>query len=70
MGTAWVDERDKVLVKVQGHFLNNFKIGGGIVANIQKGTSFGMERRKVNDEVWLPAMIQGQGSARALLFSV
>jgi hypothetical protein len=67
-GTAWVDEQDKVLVKVQGHFLNNFKIGGGLVANIQKGTSFGMEQRKVNDEVWLPAMIEGQGSARALLF--
>ncbi len=29
VGTAWVDEQDKVLVKVQGHFLNNFKIGGG-----------------------------------------
>jgi hypothetical protein len=68
VGTAWVDEQDKVLVKVQGHFLNNFKIGAGIVANIQKGTSFGMEQRKVNDEVWLPAMIEGQGSARALLF--
>jgi hypothetical protein len=68
VGTAWVDEQDKVLVKAQGHFVNNFKIGGGIVANIQKGTSFGMEQRKVNDEVWLPAMIEGQGSARALLF--
>lgn len=68
VGTAWVDEQDGVLVKVQGHFLNNFKIGGGIVANIQKGTSFGMEQRKINDEVWLPAMIEGQGSARALLF--
>jgi hypothetical protein len=22
----------------------------------------------VNDEVWLPAMVEGQGSARALLF--
>jgi hypothetical protein len=67
VGTAWVDEQDKVLVKVQGHFLNNFKIGGGIVANIQKGTSFGMEQRKVNDEVWLPALLEGRGEARALL---
>jgi hypothetical protein len=67
VGTAWVDEQDKVLVKVQGYFLNNFKIGGGIVANIQKGTSFGMEQRKVNDEVWLPALLEGRGEARALL---
>jgi hypothetical protein len=66
-GTAWVDEQDRMLVKAQGHFLNNFKIGGGLVANIQKGTSFGMEQRKVNGEVWLPAVWEGQGQARALL---
>ncbi len=67
-GTAWVDESDRVLVKVEGHFLNTFKIGGGLVANIQKGTSFGFEQRKVNGEVWLPAILEGHGSARALLF--
>jgi len=67
-GTAWVDEQDRMLVKAQGHFLNNFKVGGGMVVNIQKGTNFSMEQRKVNGEVWLPAMVEGQGSARALLF--
>jgi hypothetical protein len=68
VGTAWVDEQDRMLVKAQGHFLNSFKIGGGLVANIQKGTSFSMEQRKVNNEVWLPAMVEGQGAARMLLF--
>jgi hypothetical protein len=68
VGTAWVDEQDRTLVKAQGHFLNTFKIGGGLVANIQKGTSFSMEQRKVNNEVWLPAMVEGQGEARTLLF--
>jgi hypothetical protein len=68
MGTVWVDEQDRVLVKAEGHFVNNFKVGGGLVANIQKGTSFAMEQRKVNGEVWLPARFEGQGSARALLF--
>ncbi len=67
-GTAWVDEQDRMLVKAQGHFLNNFKVGGGVVVSIQKGTNFSMEQRKVNDEVWLPAMVEGQGEARALLF--
>ena len=68
VGTAWVDEQDRMLVKAQGHFVNSFKIGGGMVVNIQKGTSFSMEQRKVNNEVWLPAKVDGQGSARALLF--
>jgi hypothetical protein len=68
VGTAWVDEQDRTLVKAQGHFLKSFKIGGGLVANIQTGTSFSMEQRKVNNEVWLPAMVEGQGEARTLLF--
>ena len=67
VGTVWVDEQDKVLVKAQGHFLNAFKIGGGLLVNIQKGTSFGMEQKKINDEVWLPSLLEGQGEARALL---
>jgi hypothetical protein len=67
-GTAWIDEQDRMLVKAEGRFLNNFKVGGGLLANIQKGTSFSMEQRKINGEVWLPAMVEGHGSARALLF--
>ena len=68
VGTAWIDEQDKVLAKAQGHFLNNFKVGGGLVVNIQQGTSFSMEQRKVNDEVWLPVTIEAQGTFRAFLF--
>lgn len=67
VGTLWVDEKDRQLVKVEGHFLNAFKIGGGLLVNIQQGTSFHADWTKVNDEVWLPAMIEGRGEARALL---
>jgi hypothetical protein len=67
-GTAWIDEQDRILVKAQGRFVNNFKIGGGLIANIQKGTNFSLEQTKVNSEVWLPAVVEGQGAARALLF--
>jgi len=68
-GTAWMDEQDKVLVKAQGHFLNSFKVGAGLVVNVQKGTNFSMEQRKINDEVWLPAKMEGEGSFRFLLFA-
>jgi hypothetical protein len=67
-GTAWIDEQDHVLAGVEGHFVNSFKIGAGLVANIQKDTRFSMTQIKVNDEVWLPAKIEGQGSFHALLF--
>jgi hypothetical protein len=68
VGTVWVDEKDRVLSAAEGHFLNAFKIGGGLVVDVQKGTSFSMQMKKVNDEVWLPATWQGEGALRALLF--
>jgi hypothetical protein len=68
-GTAWIDEQDKVLAKAQGHFINSFKMGAGLLVNIQKGTNFSMEQRKINDEVWLLSTAEGQGSFRFLLFA-
>ena len=67
VGTVWVDEQDRVLVKAEGHFVDAFKIGAGLVVNVHKGTSFSMVQTKVNHEVWLPEMFEGEGQARMLL---
>jgi hypothetical protein len=67
-GTVWVDEQDHALVRVEGHFFDDFKVGGGLLADIHKGSSFEATWAKVNDEVWLPAMFRGSGSARIALF--
>jgi hypothetical protein len=67
VGTVWIDEQDRVLVRGEGHFLNDFKIGGGLVLNVHKGLSFDFRTTKINGEVWLPASVNGQGSARILL---
>lgn len=67
-GTAWVDEQDRVLVRVEGRFVRPFKIGAGLIADIKQDTSFTFEQTKVNNEVWLPLRISAQGSARAMLF--
>ena len=66
-GTVWVDEQDRVMVRVEGEFVNSFKIGAGLLVNIRKGTHFVAETTKVNDEVWLPARVAGEGQARVLL---
>ena len=66
-GTVWVDEQDHALSRVEGHFANNFKIGGGLLVNVAKGTSFEADSNLVNGEVWLPSRFSGQGSARMLL---
>ena len=68
VGTVWIDEKDHVLVGAQGHFVDDFKIGGGLLLNIHKGLSFEFRATLVNGEVWLPATTDAQGSARFLLF--
>ncbi len=35
-GTVWVDEQDHAMVRIEGHFFNDFKIAGGLLANITK----------------------------------
>ena len=66
-GTIWVDEQDRSLRKLQGHFVNTFKVGGGLLADVKKDSGFEAEWAKVNGEVWLPASAAGQGSVRVLL---
>jgi hypothetical protein len=67
-GTIWVDEEDRSISRIEGRFLRPFKIGGGLVVNIKQDTSFAWEQRKINDEIWLPARVDGKGAARAMLF--
>jgi hypothetical protein len=66
-GTVWVDEQDRALRKIQGHFFYAFKVGGGLLADIKKDASFEAEWTTINGEVWLPAAASGYGSIRVLL---
>jgi hypothetical protein len=68
VGTVWIDEADRTMTRADGHFLNDFKIGGGLVVDIRKGTNFSMREQKVNGEAWLPEQIDADGHLRALLF--
>jgi len=70
VGTIWIDEQDKVLARVEGHFLADFKIGFGLVLDIHKGLTFTMEQQKINDEVWLTKQIDGFGKASVGVFVV
>lgn len=66
-GTLWIDEQDRTITHLEGHFANSFKVGAGIVMSIKKGTSFSMDQVKINNEVWLPSRMEGHGGARVML---
>ena len=68
VGTAWIDEEDKVLARAEGHFLADFKIGFGLLADIHKDFHFTMEQRKINGEAWLPKEFDFYGKASVGVF--
>ena len=54
-GTIWVDEADRQVARLEAVFNDNFHIGGGLVANVQKGSRFSFDQAPVNGEIWLPS---------------
>ncbi len=70
--TAWVSESDFELVRLEVVGIHTVKmgLGVGLFARLHKGASLTFVRRKINDEVWLPATAIYEGSARLGLVKV
>ena len=66
---AWVSEHDHELVKLEAEAIDNLRLGLGGLARLLKGARLSSLRRKVNGEVWLPAVASYNGSARVSLLS-
>ena len=66
-GVVWVDEKAHDVARLEAYFTGDMKIGGGLLANLQKGTSFVFEQSFVNDEVWLPTYMEAHIGVRFLL---
>jgi hypothetical protein len=66
-GTLWVDEADREVAHLDVSFDDNFKIGGGLVATIQKGSNFHFEQSPINGELWLPVGADASFQARIAL---
>ena len=68
-GTLWVDDQDRQVVRLEAHLSDSFKLAGGLLASIRKGSSLVMEQARTNNEVWLPSYVEAHFSARLLLVS-
>jgi len=66
-GVIWIDEKAKDVVRLEAYFVGDVHIAGGLLANLQKGTSFTFEQAYVNDEVWLPTYVEAHIGVRVLL---
>ncbi len=66
VGTTWVDDQAKEIVKLEAHFARSLKFGGGLLAAVKPGSAFVFEQTLVNNEVWLPSYAEIHLSGRVL----
>jgi hypothetical protein len=66
-GVVWIDEKARDVARLEAYFVGDFRFGGGVIANLQKGTSFVFEQAYINNEVWLPTYEEAHVGVRVLL---
>jgi hypothetical protein len=66
-GTIWIDEADRQVAHLEVTFDDNFHVGGGLLANVQKGSNFRFDQAPVDGGLWLPTGGEGMIAARVLL---
>jgi hypothetical protein len=66
-GVVWIDEKAHDVVRLEAYFVGDVRLAGGVLANVQKGTSFIFEQAFINNEVWLPTYVEAHVGVRLLL---
>jgi hypothetical protein len=66
-GVIWIDEKAHDVARLEAYFVGDFRFAGGLLANLQKGTSFIFEQAYVNNEIWLPTYMEAHVGVRVLL---
>ena len=69
IGVVWIDERAKQVVRLEARLSESFKIAGGLLASLQRGSAIIAEQEMVNNEVWLPSYSAINLSAKIFLFA-
>jgi hypothetical protein len=66
-GTIWIDEADRQVAHMEVMFVDNFRVAGGLLASVQKGSNFHFDQAPVSQGMWLPTGGEGNVQARVLL---
>ena len=66
-GVIWIDEQAHDVARLEAYFVGDFRFAGGLLANLQKGTSFIFEQAYLNNEIWLPTYAEVHVGVRVLL---
>lgn len=52
-GTIWFDEAEHQIIRAEIEFFETFRIGGGLLANVQKGSRVDIEQSPIGDGIWM-----------------
>jgi hypothetical protein len=52
-GTISIDEADHQIARIAIEFYDNFRIGGGLLGSIQKGTTVKIEQSPIGEGLWM-----------------
>jgi hypothetical protein len=67
VGLIWIDEKEKVVSRIEARLMGDFKIGGGFVMNI-KGAGFVFERARLADGYWVPNFYHWNANGKGFIF--
>ena len=66
-GKIWVDTADDQVLRADVEFIDDIRLVGGLLAKVNKGGTFSVVQKKVNDEVWFPSHSEIVVNGRLLL---
>jgi hypothetical protein len=67
-GTVWIDEADLQVAHLDVLVADPIRIAGGLLASVQKGSTFKFDQAPVERGLWLPVGSEANMQARLLLF--
>jgi hypothetical protein len=67
-GKIWVDEVEAQINRAEIEFIQDFKLGAGFLAKVNRGSTLKVWQRKVNDEAWFPYHSEVVANGRILVF--
>jgi hypothetical protein len=66
-GAIWFDEADRQVARMEEHLDDNFRIGGGLLASVKKGTNLTLEQSPVGQGLWMQTASEEYIAARLVV---
>jgi len=66
-GEIWFDEADHQVARLEVHFYDNFRIGGGLLASVQKGSTMEVEQGPIGGGLWMQTSNDQHVNARIVV---